>query len=60
MQANGEVKTRRTLLYLTHYFVASMCLFLGLGQGSAGSWCSRAKFQVFKIFAGRSFSFSDI
>ena len=30
-----------------------------LNQGSAGSWCSRANFQVSKIFAGRSFSFSD-
>ena len=27
---------------------------------SAGNWCSWAKFQVFKIFAGHSFSFSDI
>ena len=27
-----------------------------LMQGSAGSWCSRAKFQVFKNFAGHSFS----
>ena len=34
--------------------------FVYLDQGSAGSWCSRAKFQVFKVFAGRSFSFSDI
>ena len=31
-----------------------------LDQGSAGSWCSRAKFQVSKNFAGRSFSFSYI
>ena len=31
-----------------------------LDQGSAGSWCSRAKFKVSKRFAGRSFSFSDL
>ena len=35
-------------------------LSLCLNQGSAGSWCSRAKFKVSKRFAGRSFSFSDL
>ena len=31
-----------------------------INQGLAGSWCSRAKFQVSKFSAGRSFNFSDI
>ena len=35
-------------------------LKVALDQGSAGSWCSRAKFKVSKIIAGSSFSFSDI
>ena len=32
---------------------------VGLNQGSAGNWFSRAKFQVSKFSTGRSFSFSQ-
>ena len=59
---NGQLMFKNKIL-ISFYFLGTVYFFyklINLDQGSADNWCSRAKFEVFKIFAGRSLSFSEI